>query len=351
MWDKIYPMMGIFTVAFILLMLWDIESRMAKRFRRSDLRFNRMSKTLLAIQQDIAHVRLKSEGQKLGKSEALVTVADDVTDAVTLPGQNRISRLIYPTTFDHRNNTNIFWRYTKSEYIYRVLGKVDVTGLRKLVKSIPEEVWQEGAERAKRYKVHQYTATISLRFGADRVRDWKKADNPFEGTLPTYDLLNQYGEMNYKKHWPKYKSELQPILEYIQSKFANKNGIWLRVLLVRLTAGKSVDIHRDNGLWMRMSHRIHVPVFTDEQVQFHASNKPKSFRGNAFTATDVILPVQEPGAVVELNNANIHYVRNSSPHDRVHMICDYMPELPKDMTYEEWRCLLGDAQKCTNMNK
>lgn len=373
-----YPIMAIFIVGFILLMLWDVESRMNSRFKRSDQRFNRMAKTLLAIQEDVANVNSPNpQGGRQEEPEIVRSVAKSLIDSkavrfssernddeavpadakssvvesveddsAKVPDYNRIARLIAPTTFSRGNNTNIFWRYADPKYVYRVLGKVDVTHLRELVKRIPESVWQEGAERAKKYKVHQYTATIALRFGGDRIRELKQQDNPFEGTLPTYDLLNQYGEMKNQRHWDDFKSGIEPILKYIQSKFDNKNGIWLRVLLVRLTAGKSVSIHRDNGLWMRMSHRIHVPVFTDEKVEFHASNKPKSYRGNAFKETDLILPVQQPGAVVELNNANIHYVRNSSPNDRVHMICDYMPEIPKHLTYLEWRCLLGDKDKC-----
>jgi len=323
---------------------------MNTRFRRSDQRFNRMSKMLNAIREGIENGGLRRAGEKR-QSELPPPEKELPPPEEEVPNHNRIAPYIYPHTFDRKNNTNIFWHYTDKQYIYRVLGKVDVSKLRELVKATPEAVWQEGAERAKRYAVHKYTATIALRFGADRIRDWKKADNPYEGTLKTMELLNQYGEMNYNPHWPTYKAAIQPILEYIQSKFDNKKGIWLRVLLVRLTAGKKVDIHRDNGLWMRMSHRIHIPVFTDSKVQFHASNKPKTYRGNAFKEADIILPVQKPGSVVELNNANIHYVHNTSPKDRVHMICDYMPELPESMTYEEWRCLLGDVRHCKGMHK
>jgi len=369
--------MGIFIVGFILLMLWDVETRTSARFKRSDQRFNRMAKTMLAIREDIANISPGRQELEVARSAAKPSIDSEHArfsngrednkpvppvaksqvaespvaespedDSAKVPAYNRIARLVSPSTFNRGNNTNIFWRYADPKLVYRVLGKVDVTHLRELVKRTPESVWQEGAERAKKYKVHQYTATIALRFGGDRIRDLKRQDNPFEGTLPTYDLLNQYGEMKDQKHWDEYKSGIEPILKYIQSKFDNSNGIWLRVLLVRLTAGKHVSIHRDNGLWMRMSHRIHVPVFTDEKVEFHASNKPKSYRGNAFKETDLILPVQKPGSVVELNNANIHYVKNESPNDRVHMICDYMPEIPKHLTYLEWRCLLGDKDKC-----
>lgn len=131
-------------------------------------------------------------------------------DPAKVPEYNRIARLISPSTFDRANNTNIFWRYADPQYVYRVLGKVDVSHLRELVKRIPESVWQEGAERAKKYRVHQYTATIALRFGGDRIRELKKQDNPFEGTLPTYDLLNQYGEMKNQVHWDEFKSGVSP---------------------------------------------------------------------------------------------------------------------------------------------
>lgn len=194
-----------------------------------------MAKTLLAIREDIANinppggrqelevarsvakpptdsevVRVSSErkdAEPVPKTHVVESVEDD---SAKVPEYNRIARLIGPTTFSRGNNTNIFWRYADPQYVYRILGKVDVAHLRDLVKRIPETVWQEGAERAKKYKVHQYTATIALRFGGDRIRELKQQDNPFEGTLPTYDLLNQYGEMKNQRHWDDYKSGVGP---------------------------------------------------------------------------------------------------------------------------------------------
>lgn len=243
-----------------------------------------------------------------------------------------------------RNNSHLFHKYEAREEIYRVLGKVDVSKLAELVRSIPEAVWQEGAARAKKYRVHRYTATIALRFGADDMRELKKESDilSFTGKKPLEDLLDHKGGMHWNVHWEEYRGVIEPILRQIQRFYENKEGLWLRVLLVRLTHKQKVSLHRDNGLWMRVSRRIHVPVITDTNVKFHAALSAIDIRNKK----DAVLPVQHPGAVVELNNAVVHYVDNGSKRDRVHLICDYIPDVPKELSYNEWRCLMGYFANC-----
>jgi len=106
---------------------------------------------------------------------------------------------------------------------------------------------------------------------------------------------------------------------------------------------------------MRVSRRIHVPLITHDKVKFHASSVPKKMGGgmrgggdrDAFKTDDELLPVNTPGNIVELNNAMTHYVDNGAPIDRVHLICDYMADVPNELTYEQAMCIFGyDKASC-----
>ena len=111
---------------------------------------------------------------------------------------------------------------------------------------------------------------------------------------------------------------------------------------------------------MRISRRIHVPLVTHDKVKFHASNEPKrkpAMRGfggaapannnNGKEVVHELLPVNDVGNIVELNNAMTHYVDNEAPIDRIHLIIDYMADVPNELTYDEAMCLFAnDFQSC-----
>ena len=97
---------------------------------------------------------------------------------------------------------------------------------------------------------------------------------------------------------------------------------------------------------MRVSRRIHVPLITHDKVTFHASNTPKGaggMRGMSNTPVeDELLPVNTPGNIIELNNAMTHYVNNDAPVDRIHLIVDYMADVPNELEYDEAMCIFAN---------
>ncbi len=112
-----------------------------------------------------------------------------------------------------------------------------------------------------------------------------------------------------------------------------------------------MGIHRDNGAWMRISRRVHVPIITHDKVTFHAKSAPKAPAGQrpplGESDREELLPVNTPGNIVELNNAMTHFVNNDAPIDRVHLIVDYMADLPNELTYNEALCVLsGKMESC-----
>ncbi|MEM8661775.1 MAG: aspartyl/asparaginyl beta-hydroxylase domain-containing protein [Pseudomonadota bacterium] len=86
----------------------------------------------------------------------------------------------------------------------------------------------------------------------------------------------------------------------------------LRCVLARLKAGDSIRSHIDRGPILVRSIRIHVPVITNDEVEMHCN-------GSAYR--------MKPGEVWVINNGAQHAAHNfHASEDRVHLICDYLPE-------------------------
>ncbi len=153
----------------------------------------------------------------------VITLESDVSaerDRTKPPRQLHIFRnIISKDTFSRRNNTNILHQYKFPNDIYYHHGKINVDELVTVVKGIPESIWQEGAERAARFKVHQYTSTIAFRLGGD---DWRTSlhDGITEETfgshfyLPSEEILNKFGGMAYNKHWSRFMPVVKIFLHF-----------------------------------------------------------------------------------------------------------------------------------------
>ena len=75
----------------------------------------------------------------------------------------------------------------------------------------------------------------------------------------------------------------------------------VRCLLARLPSGTTIPVHHDTGLWVTKTHRIHVPIVTDDaKVVFRAGHTEDLLQRYALTV----------GGVFELNNQSKHYVSN-----------------------------------------
>jgi hypothetical protein len=75
----------------------------------------------------------------------------------------------------------------------------------------------------------------------------------------------------------------------------------VRCLLAQLPPGVTIPVHHDTGLWVKHTHRIHVPVVTDiERVVFRAGPCEESITRYAL----------DVGGIYELNNQSKHFVAN-----------------------------------------
>ena len=90
-------------------------------------------------------------------------------------------------------------------------------------------------------------------------------------------------------------------------------GRFSKIQVAKVTPESTVNPHRDYGFIFLWSHRIHLPLQTNDKVFFHLEKDKMNLK---------------LGELVEVNNLKTHYVTNCNEKefDRIHLIFDYMPE-------------------------
>jgi hypothetical protein len=149
--------------------------------------------------------------------------------------------------------------------------------------------WDWWTRRQEETKVHQQTKCIPLRF-----------------TNSTAFFRHQY-DVETLEFFPAYKIYKNYIDEYLEqlSKRHTFNN-WLAVL-TKLEAGGKIKAHIDEGKWLTQCHRIHLPIQTNEGVEFLCGKTRMNMKRGVF---------------YEINNTKVHGVWNNSTEDRVHLIID-----------------------------
>lgn len=103
---------------------------------------------------------------------------------------------------------------------------------------------------------------------------------------------------------------LSPLLKKIKIRYGN--GSILKMQLSKMCGKNSIiHPHSDIGLIFRFSHRIHIPIITNENVDFFVDDKKFNLKTNN---------------VYEINNSKIHSVlnRNQNSFERIHLIVDFI---------------------------
>jgi hypothetical protein len=178
------------------------------------------------------------------------------------------------------------------------IADIDVTALKQLVLDVPEEQWQNEAFRQQRYEVHRSTQTINLVFDPD-----------FRHTHPTRFPALQTFE-------PAMRAALGIVADHYEGSAKgqellnnSKLGYFIRANLVRLLAGSEITPHKDGNFSLAHSHRVHLPIITNDDVWFTVGAETVNLR---------------EGGLYEINNRRTHSVRNAGSQNRVHLILDYV---------------------------
>ena len=117
-----------------------------------------------------------------------------------------------------------------------------------------------------------------------------------------------------------YGPVLQPLLALIANYYESLpearallkyygHGHFIRASLVYLEAGGEISPHQDKNFSLAHSHRVHIPVVTNEKVHFTVGNETMNMK---------------EGQIIEINNRRIHFVRNDGKDGRVHLILDWV---------------------------
>jgi len=188
---------------------------------------------------------------------------------------------------------------------FKKIGMYDVSDIQERVHSFTEEQWLKESWRREKFAVHKYTQSIYLIMD----EDGRHAD-PTE-----HPALAENRDI------------LQPLLDYVRRQFEQtiETSYFVRMLFVKLLSGGSIPPHFDTGRSMRMSHRIHLPLITNDGVKFIVGETTKNLL---------------PGELWEINNRHKHTVKNNGSEDRVHMIMDFVipGEKIDDVTGEILEC-------------
>ena len=171
----------------------------------------------------------------------------------------------------------------------RDLGSVEAQPLIDTILALDEEAWFLNVNRQQDYDVHKQTQSVVMVF----------CDGP------TNDL-----EVRKEAGWDLLADVAIPLMHDLIGRFYPPGGTIIRAMAAKLLAGGRINPHFDSHESFRHSHRIHVPVTTNNRVRFTIDGKPFHF---------------EVGKAYEINNQKTHSVINSGKQDRITFIFDYMP--------------------------
>ncbi|MBZ8182536.1 aspartyl/asparaginyl beta-hydroxylase domain-containing protein [Oscillatoria salina] len=170
----------------------------------------------------------------------------------------------------------------------RELGQIDISGIREDVLNLPAELWEkQDYDKPNKFKPLGRTEHIVFQF----VRD--------------YD--NHIDTVNYPI-WDEWKSRLEPILAAAVEPYGYENAEFCRIMFAKLPAHSKIALHIDPYKSSNYTHKIHIPIVTNPDVEFIVGHKRYHFA---------------EGYAYEVNNKDIHGGVNAGDSDRIHLIFEY----------------------------
>ncbi|HNP37253.1 MAG TPA: aspartyl/asparaginyl beta-hydroxylase domain-containing protein [Woeseiaceae bacterium] len=170
----------------------------------------------------------------------------------------------------------------------RDLGEVNAAALIDAVLEASAQDWQEETLRQERYEQHHDTESLILCFcdGWPNLRMMKG---------PAWDSLYPCAA---------------PVINEILNRGYKRGGKVVRMMAAKLKPGGHIALHSDTHPSFDIGHRIHVPLQTNDQVEF---------------IVDGLRVRMRCGHAYEIDNKRRHEVSNRGAADRIHLIFDYVP--------------------------
>lgn len=162
-----------------------------------------------------------------------------------------------------------------------------------ILAALPEAadpVWDVFRARQLMYRVHDDTRSIAFKWLSEL------SDEP--GPQPVANLLYAPAKL------------AEPVVAFGEHVAKHYGGTPVQLLLTELAAGQTIPRHRDQGDMLRRTHRCHLPVLTNDNVDFMIDGEPHHLKA---------------GVAYEVDNMRPHAVANRGAMRRVHLICNVLP--------------------------
>tara|TARA_A100001391_G_scaffold173888_2_gene136094 strand:+ start:7620 stop:8555 length:936 start_codon:yes stop_codon:yes gene_type:complete len=120
-------------------------------------------------------------------------------------------------------------------------------------------------------------------------------------------LITAHGEENDGVYGQMLPTRWLAQMPYTRQVLASFGVVWSRSRLMRLAPGAEVPEHADINYHWHTRVRMHVPVFTREEVRFHCDGESVHMAA---------------GEAWIFDNWRRHHVENPSPAERIHLVAD-----------------------------
>lgn len=171
---------------------------------------------------------------------------------------------------------------------FKFLGNIDLTELKKEILEVKELFWKDISTRQNIFEAHCNTETIPLLWDINTLN-----------TINMGEKTKYYDFFGGDKIIKKLNKKLH--LSYGKGKI-------IKMILTKLKSKSEIYSHVDEGPQFELSHRIHIPIITNQDVIFTVNDEKK---------------VMNENEMWEINNLKVHSVINNSSIDRIHLIVDY----------------------------
>lgn len=171
---------------------------------------------------------------------------------------------------------------------YNIIDTFDISNIINEITNLDASVWDLDKSRQNNFGPHIKTKSIFIN---NIDLKWNGVGYPLE-THHINDGLNEHTKKIYND---------------LEARFDGKVG---RTLYINLPVGEKVTPHIDGGYYLMNVHRCHIPIFTNDDVDFLLNNETINMKA---------------GICYEINNGNTHGVHNRGKTDRIHLLIDIIP--------------------------
>jgi hypothetical protein len=164
---------------------------------------------------------------------------------------------------------------------------LDVSDLKSAILKLPDSSWENDTVRQDEFPTARATKSILLKFNGPT----QQKVHPRE--TKTFDA------------WNTWEGLVLPIVEKVQEHYPP--SVISKCFFPKLLALGTIRPHIDGGDTLELVHRIHIPLVTNEDVIFTVGGESINMK---------------EGCAYEINNQEMHGVRNYSNQHRIHLMVD-----------------------------